>query len=260
MRETSRSRYTVVFFPKISDNKNMIKTLLGFGYLVFALLILLPLAIVVWILSLFGLIKPMMHVIYRLAQIWALSLLPIAGHTAVKGRENIPKKGGVCFVSNHCGFFDIVILLAFCGRPFGFIAKKELLYVPFMNAWIFLLGGLFMDRGNVRNAIKTINKGVQRIKAGGGMIIFPEGHRSKGRGLLHFHPGSLKLATQANAVIVPVAIEGSYDVFEKNYRVVTASTRIAFLEPIDTKSIPLEARKQVLCDRIFSAIKEELGE
>jgi 1-acyl-sn-glycerol-3-phosphate acyltransferase len=238
----------------------MIKTLLGFGYLVFALLILLPFAIVVWILSLFGLIKPMMHVIYRLAQIWALSLLPIAGLTAVKGRENIPKKGGVCFVSNHCGFFDIVILLAFCGRPFGFIAKKELLYVPFMNAWIFLLGGLFMDRNNVRNAIKTINKGVQRIKSGGSMIIFPEGHRSKGRGLLPFHPGSLKLATQAGAVIVPVAIEGSYDVFEKNYRVVTAKTRIAFLEPIDTKSIPLEDRKQILCDRIFSAIKEELGE
>jgi 1-acyl-sn-glycerol-3-phosphate acyltransferase len=258
MRETSRNQFTVVFFPKIRDNKNMIKTLLGFGYLVFALLILLPLAIVVWILSLFGLIKPMMHIIYRLAQIWALSLLPIAGHTEVKGRENIPKKGGVCFVSNHCGFFDIVILLAFCGRPFGFIAKKELLYVPFMNAWVYMLGGLFIDRGNVRNAIKTINKGVQRIKSGGSMIIFPEGTRSKGRGLLPFHPGSLKLATQAGAVIVPVAIEGSYEVFEKNYRVVTAKTSIAFLEPIDTKSIPLEDRKQILCDRIYSAIKEEL--
>jgi len=201
----------------------------------------------------------MTHIIYRLAQVWALSLLPIAGHTAVKGIENIPKKGGVCFVSNHCGYFDVVILLAFCGRPFGFIAKKELSYVPFLNAWIFMLGGLFIDRGNVRHAIRTINKGVRRIKSGGGMIIFPEGHRSKGRGLLPFHPGSLKLATQANAVIVPVAIEGSYDVFEKNYRVVTASTRIAFLEPIDTTSIPLEDRKQILSDRIYSAIKEELN-
>jgi 1-acyl-sn-glycerol-3-phosphate acyltransferase len=237
----------------------MIKTVLGFGYLIFAMLFLLPFAITTWILSLFGLIKPIAHIIYRLAQLWALSLLPIAGHTAVKGRENIPKKGGVCFVSNHCGFFDIVILLAFSGRPFGFIAKKELSYVPFMNIWIFMLGGLFIDRGNVRRAIKTINKGVQQIKSGGSMIIFPEGHRSKGRGLLPFHPGSLKLATQANAVIVPVAIEGSYDVFEKNYRVVSASTRIAFLEPIDTKSIPLEDRKQILCDRIYSAIKEELG-
>jgi len=237
----------------------MIKTILGFGYLIFGLLFLLPFAIVALILSLFGLKKPMTHIIYRLAQAWALSLLPIAGHTKVKGRENIPKKGGVCFVSNHCGFFDIVILLAFCGRPFGFIAKKELLFVPFLNAWIYMLGGLFIDRKNVKNAVKTISKGVSRIKAGGSMIIFPEGHRSKGRGLLPFHPGSLKLATQANAVIVPVAIEGSYDVFEKNNRVVTAKTSIAFLKPIDTASLPLEDRKQVLCDKIYSAIKEELG-
>jgi len=236
----------------------MIKTILGFGYLIFALIFLLPFAVVALILSPFGLKKPMSNVIYRLAQAWALTLLPIAGKTKVTGRENIPKKGGVCFVSNHCGFFDIVILLAFCGRPFGFIAKKELLFVPFLNAWIYMLGGFFLDRKNVRNAVKTISKGVSRIKAGGSMIIFPEGHRSKGRGLLPFHPGSLKLATQANAVIVPVAIEGSYDVFEKNYRVVTANTRIAFLKPIDTANLPLEERKQVLCDRIYSAIKEEL--
>jgi 1-acyl-sn-glycerol-3-phosphate acyltransferase len=238
----------------------MIKTVLGFGYLVFAMIFLLPFAITALVISLFGLRKPMMHVIYRLAQLWALSLLPIAGHTTVKGRENIPKKGGVCFVSNHCGFFDIILLVAFCGRPFGFVAKKELLFVPFLNIWIYMLGGSFIDRGNVRKAIATINKGVKRIKAGGGMIIFPEGHRSKGQGLLPFHPGSLKLATQADSVIVPVAISGSYDVFEKNNRVVTAATKISFLKSIDTASIPVEDRKQVLCNRIFTAIKEELGE
>jgi len=239
----------------------MIKTVLGFGYLVIAMIFLLPFAVVALVISLFGLRRPMMHVIYRLAQCWALSLIPVAGCTAeVKGKENIPKKGGICFVSNHCGFFDIILLVAFCGRPFGFIAKKELSYVPFLNIWIYMLGGFFIDRGNVRKAIATINKGVKRIKAGGGMIIFPEGHRSKGQGLLPFHPGSLKLATQANAVIVPVAINGSYDVFEKNNRVVSADTKIAFLKPIDTASLPLEDRKQILCDRIFTAIKEELGE
>jgi len=251
----------MLFFSfKLVIIRNMIKTILGFGYLVIAMIFLLPFAIVALILSLFGLRKPMTHIIYRLAQGWALSLIPVAGCTAdVKGRENIPKKGGVCFVSNHGGFFDIILLLAFCGRPFGFVAKKELAFVPFLDAWIYMLGGLFIDRGNVRKAISTINKGVKRIKAGGGMIIFPEGHRSKDKGLLPFHPGSLKLATQANAVIVPVAISGSYDVYEKNKRVVGAKTKVAFLKSIDTASIPLEDRKQILCDRIYSAIKEELG-
>ncbi|MCL2759285.1 MAG: 1-acyl-sn-glycerol-3-phosphate acyltransferase [Treponema sp.] len=202
----------------------------------------------------------MSYFTYRLAQGWAKAVISATGcKVKVAGRDKIPKKGGVCFVSNHCGFFDIALLLAYCGRPFGFIAKRELIYIPFVNAWIFMLGGLFIDRKNVRKAIRTINKGVERIKRGGGMIIFPEGTRSKGRGLLPFHQGSLKLATQANSTIVPVAIEGSYDVYEKNYRIVTAPARITFLESIDTSSIGLEDRKHVLCDRVYSAIKEELG-
>jgi len=89
-------------------------------------------------------------------------------------------------------------------------------------------------------------------------VIFPEGTRSKGRGLLPFHLGSLKLATMANAPIVPVAIEGSYDIFEKNLRVVSVPVKIAFLEPIDTASLPNEDKKNVLSERIYSAIKEEL--
>ena len=199
-------------------------------------------------------------IIYRLAQGWALSLFPVSGcEITVSGRENIPKKGGVCFVSNHCGFFDIALLLAYCGRPFGFVAKKELIYVPFVNLWIFMLGGLFIDRKNVKQAIKTINKGIKKIKTGGSMIIFPEGTRSKGRGLLPFHSGSLKLATQANAVIVPVAIDGSYEVFEKNKRVIASPVKISFLNSIDTSSLSAEEKKQVLSDRVFNLIKNELN-
>jgi len=238
----------------------MIKTILGFGYLALAMIFLLPFALIALILHGFGLRKSMKMVVYRLAQGWARSLIPVAGgKVTVEGREKIPKKGGVCFVSNHGGFYDIIILLAFCGRPFGFVAKKELLLVPFINIWIYMLGGLFIDRKNVRKAIGTINKGVKRIKAGGGMLIFPEGHRSQAAGLLPFHAGSLKLATQAEATIVPVAIKGSYDVWEKNKRVVSAPVKITFFDPIETTSVPLEDRKQILCDRIFAQIKQELG-
>jgi len=229
------------------------------GFLIIAMILLVPIGLLAGFFYLLGLRKPMKHFIYRVAQCWAKSIIFVSRcTTTVSGRENIPKKGSVCFVCNHSGYFDIILLLAYCGRPFGFVAKKELLLVPFLNIWIFMLGGLFIDRGNVRKAIQTINRGVKRIKAGGGMLIFPEGHRSKGRGLLPFHSGSLKLATMAESVIVPVAIDGSYEVFEKNKRVRGVPVKIAFLDPIDTAALPAEDRKQVLCDRIFSAIKTEL--
>ena len=223
------------------------------------MILLIPIGFLAGIFFLLGLRKAMKVVIYKLAQGWARSLIFIARcKITVKGRENIPRKTPVCFVSNHCGYFDILLLLAYCGRPFGFVAKKELLLVPFLNIWIFLLGGLFIDRTNVRKAIRTINEGAQRIRAGGAMIIFPEGHRSKGRGLLPFHPGSLKLATMAEAPIVPIAIEGSYEVLEKNKRVCSVPVNISFLPLIETANLPSEDKKQILSDRIYSAIKEEL--
>jgi 1-acyl-sn-glycerol-3-phosphate acyltransferase len=121
-----------------------------------------------------------------------------------------------------------------------------------------MIGGQFLDRSSARKALRSINKGVDRIKSGGGMIIFPEGHRSKGTGLLPFHPGSLKLATMAGAPIVPVAMKGSYDIFERNYRVNSVDAKVVFCEPIDTASLPPEDRKVVLSDRIYSVINEQL--
>jgi 1-acyl-sn-glycerol-3-phosphate acyltransferase len=237
----------------------MIKTVFVFGYLVFTVIFLFPFGVIAMLFYFLGLRKLMTLAVYGIALGWARALIKITGcKVAVSGVENIPKKGGVCFVSNHCGYFDIVLLFACCGRPIGFIAKKELMFIPLLNLWIYMIGGLYIDRGSLRKAVRTINRGVQKIKSGGGIIIFPEGHRSKGRGLLPFHPGSLKLATMAEAPIVPVAIEGSYDVFEKTYRVTGASAKVTFCEPIDTARLPPQDRKVVLSDRIYAVIKEKL--
>ena len=237
----------------------MIKTVVCFIPVVLAMLVLTPIGCVVVVLSLFGLRRPMSVLMYRIAQGWALMLITLIGcKMRVSGRENIPRSGGVCFVSNHGSIFDIVLLLAYAGRPIGFVAKKELLLIPFLNMWISVLGGLFIDRKNVRSAIRTINKGIARIRSGGAMIVFPEGHRSRGQGLLPFHPGSLKLATQAEAVIVPVALAGTYDVFEKNYRVNAVPVTVAFGRPINTADLPTADRKLILSDQIYAVIKETL--
>jgi len=237
----------------------MIKSILGFGFLVFGLLFLVPFALVAFFFYMLGFRKSMKVFVYRLAQGWARSLIPVSGcKITVKGREKIPKKGGVCFVSNHSGYYDIVMMLAYAGRPFGFIAKKEFLYTPFLNLWIFMLGGHFVDRKNARKAMNTINLGIKQIKAGGGMVIFPEGTRSKSAEVLPFRAGSLKLATQAGALIVPVAIEGSYRVYEEQKRVIGTDVHITFFDPIDTSILKPEERKQVLCDRIQTIISDEV--
>jgi 1-acyl-sn-glycerol-3-phosphate acyltransferase len=191
---------------------------------------------------------------------WSRLMIKMVGcKVAVFGRENIPEKGGLCFVSNHGSVFDIVLLMAYARRPFGFVAKKELLFIPFLNIWIYMLGGLFINRRNPRKALKTISAGIAKLKKGGAMIIFPEGHRSREQSLLPFHPGSFKLATQSGAVIVPVAIKGTWEIFEKNYRVNPCPVGITFCKPVNTADIPAGDRKQALAERIYNVIKDELG-
>jgi 1-acyl-sn-glycerol-3-phosphate acyltransferase len=237
----------------------MIKTIFCFFYVIVSMIFLVPFGIIALFFSIFGLRRPMAVVLRYIAQGWGRSVILLIGcKVTAAGRENIPHTGGVCFVCNHNSYFDIPLLLGYSGRVLGFIAKKELLFIPFISLWIFMLGGLFIDRKNPRKGLQTINKGIARIKAGGGMLIFPEGHRSQGQGLLPFHPGSLKLATQSEAVIVPVAIKGSYDVFEKYNRVKAAPIQITFCKPINTADIPKTDRKVILSDQIYKVIKEAL--
>ena len=256
-----RGRYSIriVFFHKLSDNSSMIRTLAVYVYIFFSVTIVSMIAFFTAFICLFGMRKFMPYVIYRIVQAWAISVIKIIGcKITVTGTEHIPKKGGICFVCNHGSIFDIVVLIAYVGRPLGFIAKKELVYVPFINIWIKLLGGHFIDRKNLRKSLRTINKGVGHIKSGGAMAIFPEGHRSRGQGLLPFHSGSLKLATQAEAPIIPIAISGSYDVFEKNYRVYPAPIALTIGEMIPTAGLPKEERKHILTDQVYQIISAAL--
>jgi len=239
---------------------NRIRTIAGFTLTILALLGLLVIGLPAFILSFLGLKKSMAWMIYRAAQVWARMIIAITGCTmTVEGREHIPLKGGVCFVSNHSGIFDIVLALAYIGRPFGFIAKRELALIPFLNLWVYILGGLFIDRKNIRRAIKTINYGIQKIQKGGGMLIFPEGTRSKGRGLLPFRSGAIKLATNSLAPIVPIAISGSYEVFEKEYRVNPTAVRVIFCPPVCTAGMSPEERRHTLTDQVRDSIGAALA-
>ena len=237
----------------------LLRTTLVFGITLCAMFIFIPIGLFAFFFGFLGLRKPMSWIAYKLVQTWAKLIVFITGCTPeVKGAELIPRQGGVCFVSNHVGVFDIVLTFAYVGRPFGFVAKKELLFFPFVNMWVFMLGGLFIDRKNIRKAMKAIELGNRKLRNGGGMLIFPEGTRSKDRGLLPFRPGALKLATSSLVPIIPMAVSGSYEVFEKNYLVHAAPVRIVFCPPIITAEMNPEERRHKLPEQVRAAIEAAL--
>lgn len=163
----------------------------------------------------------------------------------VDGIENLPDKSCL-LVANHQGFLDIPVLLTAVNRSAGFIAKKELLKVKIISGWMKEIHCVFIDRSNIRESVKSINEGVENLKNGYNMCIFPEGTRSKGDKVGEFKKGSMKLALKSNSLVVPVAINGTYKVLEANgWKIKPADVSVKILKPIDTQSISNEEKKDL---------------
>lgn len=85
--------------------------------------------------------------------------------------------------------------------------------------------------------IKTIQQGIEFLKSGESLSIFPEGKRSKGHTMGAFKPGSLRLAIKSGVKILPVVIKDSYKLMEANKgKIRPASVEVEFLPPIETKT------------------------
>ena len=105
-------------------------------------------------------------------------LLKLAGVTVtVKGAENIPEDTAVLYVGNHRSYFDILIGYTTVPTLLGFVAKKEMEKIPLLRTWMVNVNCLFLDRKNIKEGLKTILQGIEKVKNGVSIWIFPEGTR-----------------------------------------------------------------------------------
>jgi 1-acyl-sn-glycerol-3-phosphate acyltransferase len=198
----------------------MIYTILWLIGFCTGMLLTVPFLCSYYIIRLFASTKIADKFSYVVTRYWAKSIILSTGSTVcVNGLDNLTTEKSVCFIANHQSFFDIPLLMGWLNRPVGFIAKKELKKIPVLSGWITAIYSAFLDRSNPRKAIDSINKGIQSIKSGHAIAIFPEGTRSKDGKIGDFKPGSLKLAIGANAVIQPLSIKSTRDIYETNKRI-----------------------------------------
>lgn len=149
-------------------------------------------------------------------------ILKLAGITVtVKGAENIPRDRAVLFVGNHRSYFDILVGYTTVPGFVGFVAKKEMERIPLLRSWMKNVNCLFLDRKDIKAGLKTILEGIEKVKNGISVWIFPEGTRNRNKDLkelLVFKEGSLKIAEKSGCPVVPVAMVGTAEAFESHFR------------------------------------------
>ncbi|MCD8083334.1 MAG: 1-acyl-sn-glycerol-3-phosphate acyltransferase [Clostridiales bacterium] len=185
----------------------------------------------------------------KVVQAMFRSVLRLAGvRITVKGYENIPDEP-VLYVGNHSSYFDILVGYVTVPGLTGFVAKKEMERVRTLAAWMRGVNCLFLDRKDIRAGLQTIREGVEKVKGGVSVWIFPEGTRNMGEDLtqlLPFKEGSLKIAEKAGCPVVPVAITGTADVWERHLPWMRPSdVTVEYGEPIYIKELPPAERKHV---------------
>ncbi len=127
----------------------------------------------------------------------------------VVGRENIPKDKNFIVVSNHTSNLDPPLLGVAVAMPLTYMAKEELFHNRFFGWLIKKLGAFPVSRaGGDIGAIKTA---LRLLKDGHKMVIFPEGGRSKTKGMLRKgKSGAVMLANKAEVGILPVGISADF--------------------------------------------------
>ncbi len=191
---------------------------------------------------------------------WAQRVVKLSGSTVeIIGEENIPKDKSVVFIANHQSSFDIPLLLGYINKPKGFIAKAEIKKLPVVGNWMKFMKCVFMERTDPRAALRSIKEGIEIVKNGHSLVIFPEGTRSADGELCEFKPGSFKLALKSKAPIIPITIKGSIDIMRKgSKKIKPAHVKIVISAPVDsTEYKPTESFE--LREKIAGIIREELG-
>ena len=183
----------------------------------------------------------------RLVQ-WAFKVIIFLAGTKITviGEENIPKDQAVLYIPNHESYFDIVITYARCPGLTGYVSKDGMQNIPLLSTWMKRLYCVFLDRSDLKSGLKTILTGIDQIKTGVSMCIFPEGTRNPHpeNGLLPFKEGSLKMAEKTGCPIIPIAISNTYEIFEAHVpRVKRCHVILEYGEPILLKDLDKEQRK-----------------
>lgn len=168
------------------------------------------------------------------------------------GRQNIPLAGPVLVVSNHQSHFDPPLVGAGIPRQMNYVARRSLFTTPGFGWFIKWLGAIPIDR---EGGVMGIRETLRRLKQGEMVLIFPEGTRSHDGRIGPFRPGFSALAFRTRAAVLPVAVEGAYQVWPRERKIPRLGViHVHYCEPIlpdeltqlDDETLIAEVRRRII--------------
>jgi len=198
-----------------------------------------------------------MNLFYAFLHIIGIPILKALFRLEVKGRENIPDKGGVILASNHASYLDPIVVATASPRQLYFLAKEDLFKVKFLSWVVRRLNALPVLREKVQ--IATTRKSIEILKKGEILLLFPEGTRTATGEISEGKRGVGLIAKSTGVPVIPVLIEGSGEALPKDKRWISShKVWVTFGRPLYPETIKVKGKKKEIYQTTSDRIMEEI--
>ncbi|HPC59526.1 MAG TPA: lysophospholipid acyltransferase family protein [Verrucomicrobiota bacterium] len=177
----------------------------------------------------------------------------------VHNPERVPLSGGVILASNHASFLDPPLVGAGLRRPINYLARKTLFRFPIVGWVLHKWNSVPVDRdGGTASGLRPI---LERLRAGGAIIMFPEGTRTRDGRLQPARSGIGLAVIKSDAPVVPVRVFGTYEAFGRQARFPRPHrVAVKYGYPLDFQALRAEAK---VCSKprlkeIYQQVADEL--
>lgn len=193
---------------------------------------------------------------YKLLQPFAKAIAWLFFRPKIVGAENIPTKEGVLVVSNHPTYLDPILLAIYAPRPFSFVAKRPLFYLPIVRTFLWLTDCIPVEQDAPDR--RALRLSIQKLREGDALVIFPEGTRSDHGKMRPFQLGPAMIAAEAQVPIVPCGLAGIYEAWRMEAPIPKpAPVAIVFGKPFMPKLLPDAPKRESLL-YITERMREEI--
>jgi 1-acyl-sn-glycerol-3-phosphate acyltransferase len=143
--------------------------------------------------------------VYVIGQVFGVMSRMAGLKVQLRVPHSVKEGGPYVFVANHQNSYDLITVCLSAQKGVVTVGKKSLVWIPVFGWLYWLSGNILIDRKNKGRAHDTLNQTVDKIKQRNlSVYFFPEGTRSRGRGLLSFKTGAFRIAKAVNEPVVMV--------------------------------------------------------
>ena len=138
------------------------------------------------------------------------------------------------FVANHQGVFDIFSIFGFLDHDFRWMMKKSITKIPLIGISCKYSKQIFVDRSSQISMARSVIEARKILRDGMSLVVFPEGTRTKNGKMNSFKKGAFKLAMDFKLPLVPLTIDGAYDILPRTsiFKIKYGKITLTIHEPI----------------------------